>query len=905
MCGIAALVSGAHVSWQGDERPAAHQSETVKPHPCPPDLAQDIMSALQVRGPDHQGQCTVKVGGSVLQLLASLLQLRGCKPSSTPLQIPDRGSCSQHHASSPATSPLVQKSNEEVQQEHLDARNVLCYNGEIFGGLHVPAGENDGRHLLEALSECDGCHPEVQSNHVLKVLNSLRGPWAVIFWQPSTRTLWFGRDFFGRRSLLAHFPSSSPIDSAPAHAACTGSQQGDVQHRSGGDGSLQTSEDAFVLTSVAPATKTSWPPAQQLTEDGAFGAVADSRVARISGGSRLSGNGGLAADAAADDGKRESSCGVCNHGLKRGAGGGGEDEGLEGADRLPFGPGAQEGFWQEVPPGVYSLRLCHNSSSSGSSSRGVWNNNSSAIHINSSSCDINHSTTSGSNLATSLGAGCEAKRATFWKLARHQWQDPLLLRLSQYPRTAEAACAEAWKGRPPAQSVVQNVTPNVQSEAPELENCRGASGVGAVGGEAEGGGGNTMGKKLQEAGGAVESEEGREAAFQGHVARVLNALRRAVQLRCCCIEQHGAPGMNPQPDPPISSPVLILFSGGVDSTLLAALTHEVLPPHVPIELCNVCFAGGSSPDRVAARDALEELAAVAPTRDWRLIEVDSNLEEVDAHSARILSLLHPAGTIMDLNIGAALWLAVGARGTLRRPASWCTPKQPTATASTTATIAAAAHVTSAARASSARAADASATSDPALAARATSVAYASSAAVADASSSSDPAAAASAATNLADSATGAGDSNPAAASAADSAAAVAAAAAAAAAEEGSEDAEKAAGSSCQKSSCCQEREAVGPVLAAGKTSPGWLPTQADATDDGRGIAAGAQDCPKERVVPLGQQMQDDVKIEEGGGAAGARYCSSARVVLLGHGADEQCAGYGRHRTRSFGTEIAS
>jgi asparagine synthetase B (glutamine-hydrolysing) len=27
------------------------------------------------------------------------------------------------------------------------------------------------------------------------------------------------------------------------------------------------------------------------------------------------------------------------------------------------------------------------------------------------------------------------------------------------------------------------------------------------------------------------------------------------------------------------------------------------------------------------------------------------------------------------------------------------------------------------------------------------------------------------------------------------------------------------------------------------------------------------------------------------------YKSVARVVLLGHGADEQCGGYGRHRTK--------
>jgi len=29
----------------------------------------------------------------------------------------------------------------------------------------------------------------------------------------------------------------------------------------------------------------------------------------------------------------------------------------------------------------------------------------------------------------------------------------------------------------------------------------------------------------------------------------------------------------------------------------------------------------------------------------------------------------------------------------------------------------------------------------------------------------------------------------------------------------------------------------------------------------------------------------------------AGYKSAARVVLVGHGADEQCAGYGRHRTK--------
>lgn len=33
------------------------------------------------------------------------------------------------------------------------------------------------------------------------------------------------------------------------------------------------------------------------------------------------------------------------------------------------------------------------------------------------------------------------------------------------------------------------------------------------------------------------------------------------------------------------------------------------------------------------------------------------------------------------------------------------------------------------------------------------------------------------------------------------------------------------------------------------------------------------------------------------------YTSAARIVLVGHGADEQCAGYGRHRTK-FRQQVA-
>ena len=36
----------------------------------------------------------------------------------------------------------------------------------------------------------------------------------------------------------------------------------------------------------------------------------------------------------------------------------------------------------------------------------------------------------------------------------------------------------------------------------------------------------------------------------------------------------------------------VLFSGGLDSTVLAALAHRHVPPGEPIDLLNVCFGAG-------------------------------------------------------------------------------------------------------------------------------------------------------------------------------------------------------------------------------------------------------------------------------------------------------------------------
>lgn len=55
-------------------------------------------------------------------------------------------------------------------------------------------------------------------------------------------------------------------------------------------------------------------------------------------------------------------------------------------------------------------------------------------------------------------------------------------------------------------------------------------------------------------------------------------------------------------------------------------------------------------------------SAVCPERPWRFVQVDVPVGDVARYRSRILDVMAPAETIMDLSIAMALWFAARGEG---------------------------------------------------------------------------------------------------------------------------------------------------------------------------------------------------------------------------------------------------
>jgi asparagine synthetase B (glutamine-hydrolysing) len=176
------------------------------------------------------------------------------------------------------------------------------------------------------------------------------------------------------------------------------------------------------------------------------------------------------------------------------------------------------------------------------------------------------------------------------------------------------------------------------------------------------------------------------------VARLKEQLLESLKLRVMNIPSP------PGADIDGTARLAVLFSGGLDCTVLARLAHEVLDADQGIDLLNVAFENPrvvsqlrkehgnlldcyeACPDRITGRRSFAELQRLCPGRAFRFVavsvpsfvswltalmltcQVNIPYAETQAHRQQVISLIHPHNTEMDLSIGYALYFAARGQG---------------------------------------------------------------------------------------------------------------------------------------------------------------------------------------------------------------------------------------------------
>lgn len=161
-----------------------------------------------------------------------------------------------------------------------------------------------------------------------------------------------------------------------------------------------------------------------------------------------------------------------------------------------------------------------------------------------------------------------------------------------------------------------------------------------------------------------EEKEDKETKMKRYVDQLIGALEASVKHEAV------EPLLAQFPE---ERSIAVLFSGGLDSTVLAGVVDRCLPPDYTIELVNVAFTsaptGGQNrtkdmytavdkvPDRIAGLRSLEDLRTASPGRRWVFVPVDVTEEEANAELQRVLALARPRDTYMDVTIGLPIWFA--------------------------------------------------------------------------------------------------------------------------------------------------------------------------------------------------------------------------------------------------------
>ncbi|CCF60822.1 hypothetical protein KAFR_0L02110 [Kazachstania africana CBS 2517] len=116
-----------------------------------------------------------------------------------------------------------------------------------------------------------------------------------------------------------------------------------------------------------------------------------------------------------------------------------------------------------------------------------------------------------------------------------------------------------------------------------------------------------------------------------------------------------------------SSPISVLFSGGLDCSVLVALICEqlrIFNPNTTVELLTVGFENPrigmlpkDVPDRKLAISSSEVLKGLYPDIDIKLVYIDIPYEEYLKYRPTVINLMYPKQTEMDLSIAIAFFFA--------------------------------------------------------------------------------------------------------------------------------------------------------------------------------------------------------------------------------------------------------
>lgn len=113
----------------------------------------------------------------------------------------------------------------------------------------------------------------------------------------------------------------------------------------------------------------------------------------------------------------------------------------------------------------------------------------------------------------------------------------------------------------------------------------------------------------------------------------------------------------------------ILFSGGLDCTVIAGLAASISKPETTIDLLNVGFDNPrtgmksfEAPDRKLAIESWLNLSRAFPLINFNLIEVNVPYEEYLTTRSKVIELMYPKKTEMDLSIAIAFYFASRGKG---------------------------------------------------------------------------------------------------------------------------------------------------------------------------------------------------------------------------------------------------